>query len=360
MWSSHDISELVAPRIPSACVDHAVRSNIGALTARLPDLFSSYYIECRLSAEQDQVDFLACVAPSRDDDALRSIRAAADQPPDELTRDPAWQFTWDVIRRWSTLAHEGPSKMPFLWLEFDHVNTRPAARQSPSLCVCVDPGYLTTEPSSAAWDPQDSYESCLDLLAPALPRAFEGVLSASNRRVMKACFRGLPLSGRIIHVSFMLAREPATIKLYGAVPRSQLVGYLKDLGWPGPLDSLQQLMSTFSTHETADDTVYFDLALDNALLPYAAVAFSQLQMDHPARLDPERRALLDLLEEHGLCAPDKRRALQAWPGSARESSPSVSTEARIHRWLDVKITLHAGQGLGAKAYLGFAPVLSVF
>ncbi|WP_437649001.1 hypothetical protein [Sorangium sp. So ce362] len=361
MWSSHEIIELVAPRIPGVCVDHAVRSNLGALTARLPDMFSSYYLECRLSAAQEQVDFLACIAPSpRDEDPLGRIRAAAEGPPDHLTREPAWRFAWDVIRRWATLTHEGSSRMPCLWLEFDHVNTRPAAQQSPSIWICVDPEYPAPRLPSAPWDAQDSYESCLSFLTPAVPPAFEGLLSASNRCAMEACFRRLPPSGRIIHVSFMLAREPATIKLYGSVPRAHLIGYLKDLGWPGPLDSLQQLAHTFYTPETADDTVYFDLSLDHALLPYAAIAFSQLQMDHPARSDPGRGALLRSLEEHELCAGDKGRALQTWPGSARELSPSISAKTRIHRWLDVKITLHAEQGIGAKGYLGFAPVLSVF
>ncbi|MGK3991435.1 hypothetical protein WME99_50770 [Sorangium sp. So ce136] len=360
MWSSHEITDMVAPRIPGECVDHVTRSNLGALTARLPDMFSSYYLECRLSAAQPQVDFLACVAPRCDEDPLRRIRAAAERPPGDLAREPAWRFAWDVIRRWVTLPQEGSRRMPCLWLEFDHVDTRPAARQSPSIWICVDPEYPAEHPSSAPWDPQDAYEGCLDFLGPAVPPGFEGLLSASNRRAMAACFRRLPPSGRIVHVSFMLAREPATIKLYGAVPRAHLVGYLRDLGWPGPLDSLQQLARTFYTAETADDTVYFDLALDHAILPYAAIAFSQLQMDRPGRSDPQRGALLGMLEEHALCAPGKRRALETWPGSARESRPSSSTRTRIHRWLDVKITLHAEQGLGAKGYLGFAPVLSVF
>ncbi|MDI1480335.1 hypothetical protein [Polyangium sp. y55x31] len=357
MWPSHDIVELIAPRIPSACVGSAVISHVGELSAQLPDVFSSYYLECRLSAEQEQVDFLACMSMPRDERHRRKMYAASERPPGDT---PAWRFAWDVMHRWASPDHDWPSRIPCLWLEFDHMNTRSTAWPSPSIWVGVDPGYPNAHIPSASWDPRNAYEVFLDFIMPAVPPAVEGLLSGHGRRAMAACFQRLPPGGRIIHASLMLAREPVAIKIYGAIPRAHLEGYLKDLAWPGPLELLKQVERTFYTPETADDTVYFDLALHHSLLPYAAIAFSQLQLGEPARSAPGRDALLGLLEEHGLCTAEKREALLTWPGSARESRPSTSVQARIARWFDAKITIHSEQGVGAKGYLGFAPILSLF
>jgi len=360
MWPSHEIIELISPRIPGVCFGQAARSNLGALAARLPGVFSSYYLECRLSAIQEQVDFLACAVVPRDDDSVQQVRAALRPAPRDLACTPAWQFARNAARRWVGSTFEWSSRVPFLWLEFDHLNTRPVASQTPSLCVCADHEYLNECVPSAPWDHRSSYEGCLDFVRPATPPEFEGLFSADNRRAMAACFQRLPPGGRIIYVSFMVAREPATIKLYGAIPKAHLVSYLDSLGWTGPFDLLQQVARTFCTPETADDTVYFDLSLEREILPHTAITFSQLQLDRPKGADPRRAALLRLLEAEGLCAPDKGEALRNWPGSDREIHPAGSTQARIYRWLDVKITIHAEQGIGAKGYLGFAPVLSMF
>jgi hypothetical protein len=247
-----------------------------------------------------------------------------------------------------------------VWLEFDHLSARPPARQSPSFGVCVDPGYIKEGAASAAGDSLDAYQTCLAFLTPSVPPAYEGMLSTDNRRALEVCFQYLPPGGRVIHVSFMASREPATIKLYVAVPQARVPEYLVDIGWLGPLDSLRELIRTFSTVATADDTVYLDLWIHDAPLPHVAFTFAQPQLGRASGSDPQRSALLALLEGHGLLTRDRSEALSTWPGSSRESRLSGRMRVPIDRWLDVKITLHADQGLGAKAYLGFAPATSMF
>jgi hypothetical protein len=152
----------------------------------------------------------------------------------------------------------------------------------------------------------------------------------------------------------MFARDPVTIKLYGAVPRHHLVDYLRDAGWPGPTDVLERIVRTFYTPQTADDIVYFDLSLRDDLLPCAGIAFSRRQLDGSVEA---RRTLLALLEEHGLCDARKRAALARWPGISRAGR---SSGASVQRWFDTKIVLHSDQTIGAKGYLGFGPAFSLF
>lgn len=360
MWSSHEIIELISPRIPDACISSAAWNNLGALALRLPGLFSSYYLECRLSEAQEQVDFLACAAAPRDSDSSQRACTSLDPMPRELLQAPAWQLVWQAARRWVDPSFEWSGRLPSLWFEFDHLNTRSAIHQRPSLCVCADRGYPRERELAAPWDPSAAYRDCLDFVVPAMPLELVRVLSAENRRAAAMCFQHLPPGGQIIYMSFMVAREPATIKLYGAIPRDHLVTYLTSLGWSGRFDLLQYALQAFCTDETADETVYFDLSLEQEILPHTAITFSQPQLDRPGGSDPRRTVLLELLEAEGICARDKGEALRRWPGSDREAHSARSIQARIQRWLDVKLTIHAEQGIGAKGYLGFAPVLSMF
>jgi hypothetical protein len=155
----------------------------------------------------------------------------------------------------------------------------------------------------------------------------------------------------------MGARDPVTIKLYGAVPKSRLTDYLHDVGWTGSIDVLQWVVQRCYTTETADDTVYFDLSLRDELLPCAGVAFSQLQLGGSAGA---RRALLGLLAEHGLCDARKRLSLETWPGVSPDPRAGSPRRPVVRRWLDTKIVIHSDQSVSAKGYLGFAPLHSGF
>lgn len=360
MWTSREVIGLVERKIPGACVNLETRARLVELSRRLPDVFSSYYLECRLGPGQDQIDFLACAAESADHDSAGRIGAAAARLRGERWRDPAWQFTWSVLRRWAQRPDEWPRKIPFLWLEFDDLRGCPPEKQRPSFGVCVDPGYPDPRGTAAERNRTDLFETCLAFLTPAVPVALDGMLSLENRRLLETCYQRLPPGGRVVHVSPMAARDPATLKLYIAVPEAQLASYLRDIGWPGSLDSLRDVIHTFCTPETADDTIYLDLSLDGRLLPSAAITFSQPQLRRRAHADPGRDALLGLLERHGLSTPEKCRDLRAWPGSDRGSHPLKPAGARVRRWLDVKITIDARQRVGAKGYLGFAPVSAMF
>lgn len=358
MWPAREIVDAIAPRIPKSCLNQIAADNIRGIADLLPKAFCSYYLECRLSAAQDQVDFLACMSSSQG--ALRDelLSELARLPPNNDS--PAWRLVWDAARSWA--GADGPwyTRIPFLWIELDHVGTRPAAQQHPSLCICVDSEYPDARPSAPSWDWHAAYHCGLDFLGPLLVGEYQDLLSADARQLLASCFARLPPSGRIIHVSFMLARKPLTIKLYGAISRSDLFGYLRNIGWSGSADVLAHLLTTFWRPDTADDTVYFDLALHGGVMPYVGVAFSQLHLSGAACADARRSMLLSLLESGGLCDPAKRAALLGWPGNTRESCAGESRSVRIHRLLDVKMTLSAAREVNAKGYLGFGPMSSVF
>lgn len=229
---------------------------------------------------------------------------------------------------------------------------------APSFHACLDSGYLQqmghrTPPAEGPEDPDEVLQTAFEIVLERPP-------TAAAAHALHTCLAALAPGERMIHVSAMLARTPASIKLYGAAPAPALAGYLQRIGWPGRIDELDALLHRFCTPSTVDSTIYFDLAIDEQLTPYIGIVFSQLQLDGPENRDPQRKALLALMVDAGLCTPEKRDALLQWPGNARVHYAGEPAPARLRRWLDLKLGQRPGRGLEAKAYLGFMPVFSLF
>lgn len=355
MSSPREVVGAVERWLPRACVDAAGVAGIRELAADLPEQSESYYVECRLGPDAGPVDLLACLtAPAR---RPRVPHPAPSWPPEGAPRAPAWAFAGATLQRWTDASAGWSAALPFLWLEFDDVGARERARQQPSLCVCIDRSYPFVQRTRPT-DARDGLALALDLILPALPPGREMDLSADRIALLSALVGALPLTGRMIHLSCMLARDLSPLKLFGALPKDALLEYLAAVAWPGPREALRQALHSFCAPDTADDTVYFDLALDRSLSGYIGLASSQLQLRRASCADPTRRALLGRFVEHGLCTVDERDALVSWVGHAVETAPARSL--RVVRWLDTKLCIYPDRRAAAKAYLGFAPVTSVF
>jgi hypothetical protein len=145
----------------------------------------------------------------------------------------------------------------------------------------------------------------------------------------------------------MNGREPRAAKAYLAVPRRELVPYLRLVGWRGPLSTVERV-SRIAGGDLGDDMAYIDLNLDDARAPERAtlgVAFSQQQVGE----DPARRLLLGRLVGESLATAEQAEVLADWVGWQR---PTTGLP-RLTRWLDVKVVFGAGRDAVAKAYLGY-------
>ena len=89
LWSTQETLELIESHLPPPLVTAPAFEPVKATARLLPDIMTSYYLECRLAADQEQVDFLACataphtqrepglVCPQRRDSFRLSIRLSA-------------------------------------------------------------------------------------------------------------------------------------------------------------------------------------------------------------------------------------------------------------------------------------------
>ena len=155
-------------------------------------------------------------------------------------------------------------------------------------------------------------------------------------------------------MSAMLSRQPAALKVFGSIPKNQLPEYLTHIGWTGSIPELETVLTTFCA---PIDSIQIDLTVGNMISPRLGIEFFS---DTSSQKDPGRHLLLNQFVESGLCTPEKRDILFAWPGDSREVFSGQSWPSRLIRWLDLKLVYLPNQPLEAKGYLGFSPRFSLF
>jgi hypothetical protein len=312
-----------------------------------------------LTPEAQQVDFLTCIA------ACDNGRAALVEQKDNdaffplITGEPVWDQARSFFAQWADPSSSLYDGVPLIWFEFDHVEAALPPVPLPSFSFCVDPLYAerrSWEQYIRARDPHYRQHLAED----GLPLFLGQSLSCRTLDVLRACFTELPVGGRLIHLSAMVARQPAVVKLYGSVPRTQLLPYLERIGWSGSVTELTDILVTFCTEDTVDDTMYIDLSIDDAVLPRLGIAFAQQQIPNLSHKDPTRRALLEHCVHAGLCSSEKREAMLRWPGHLRVPFAGQGWPTTISKWLDIKLVYDVDSPLEAKGYLGFMPHFSLF
>jgi hypothetical protein len=312
---------------------------------------SSYYLECRLSAEANQVDFLASALSDEGREILAGINLKTDLP-DVVLENPLWGRIRDFFKYWAEPTSPLYEQVPMIWLEFDKVSEPLPAVLLPNACFCLSPEYVQRR-----IDNHLSPQQYRKLTQTTLERLIDRPLSPQTKRNLFACFDLLPPGGCVIHISAMLARHPPTLKVYGCVPRERLLSYLTYLGWTGSITEIDKIISTFCP---ALDPIFIDLTVGDTIASRIGLAFSQLHLGYLPRSDPKWSGLLEQWVKSGLCAPEKCEELLNWPGSSRVIFRGEAWPARLDRWLDLKIVYQSRQPLEAKGYLGFMPRFSLF
>jgi hypothetical protein len=302
------------------------------------------------------VDFLTCATGARGGRQGCAARRLAAGLPDLISTDPLWRRVGDFFVAWADPASPLYAQVPLAWLEFDHVDTPLPTVPQPGVSFCLDPHYPRRSAQARPLDARQ--QQALSEIGLAL--LLGSALPARAAHALSGCFTCLPVGGRIIYLSAMLARRPVSVKVYGSVPKACLMAYLTGIGWTGDRHAVETLLSTFCTTATVDDQIYFDVTIEQTITPILGIAFSQLQIPHLPRKDPRRRALLDHCVAGGLCTPQKRDGLLRWPGSFYATFRRHGWPTRFCRWFDIKIVSRPHRPLEAKGYLGFMPSVAIF
>lgn len=236
------------------------------------------------------------------------------------------------LARWSEAG--GPfSTIRSVWLEFD-LDREPDPIPCAKLSADIDPAWVV--------------ESLLPALhgRPLAPEQHDRFLF---------CHREIPAPGRLLYVFSLLPRgiDAVRMEVYGLAP-GEIFDYLERIH-PGSLPQVSQIVPLFSGVEHLH--LSFDVAPEG-ILPRIGIEGSFPRL--PPR-EPRWAELFERLTEQGLCSPEKKEAVFAWPGfetfwSAPAAWPVEAVGARgfcVRGMSHVKVVCQPDRPPEAKAYLSF-------
>jgi len=237
----------------------------------------------------------------------------------------------DFLIRWSEA--EGPfSAIPCVWLEFD-LDRPVAGLPIPSVCTRLPRG------SDQDW-----------IVESLLPALYGERLSAARTGLVRRCHGEIPEEGILLYVFGLLSRpeNPVRMEIYGLDPAGALA-YLNRVA-PQSVPSLAEIAPLFEGIERPH--LSFDIGRE--ILPRVG-----LEGSFARQREPRWTELLARLVTHGLCTPEEKDAILAWPGydtfwTAAADWPLEQAGMRgfcVRNLSHVKVVAQPGRAPEAKVYL---------
>lgn len=317
-------------------VSERARLQIGRLVRDFGVPVQTACYECRLAGADDRVDLAACLFPE-------GSAAAAGYA--ELRRrhadSPDWTRTVDLLEAWSAPGSSLRSRIPFIWIAFD-LDRELAGLPSPCIGLCIDPSFFARRLGADAAGPTSAD---LEQLADSFSRFFSGVaLTAATKALFQTCLRA---AGGVEpkHLSYMLGRPAAPLKLDVRLPVDRVGEYLHEIGWPAPARSVEQGIRRLMPWS---GNVQLNLVLQPHLTQPLEVEFMTLATEVTAAA---RASLLDSLVAAKLCSPEKARVLS----NLHDRSLGYTNGQPVARGWYVKVRFVDGVASEAKAYVGLMP-----
>ncbi|WP_257459965.1 hypothetical protein [Archangium lipolyticum] len=334
---SEELLRRLRPVLSEVLVSEAALGRVRLAANLLPEVSGGICLELRLEEGASRVDFMVCCMPG---DGGPQALAEALAASHERLPGPLWDGVRAFAREW---VEPGSvlSRAPIFWLEYD-LEEPLSGPPRPIPFVCVQPRFDQQPPTSRRLSGA-THEEPLQLTWRALEVLQGRPVSPAIARMISRCFELLPDMGEMGHVASLAARGSERVRLAICAPRTELGAYLERLGWPGPRARIEEIAErwlspvhsvdlSLDIGEDIGPTVGFGTALPNA--PHGTWA----------------QALLQRLVEAGLCAPARRDAVLAWPGSERAVLDGHQWPSKLCRTMGVKLVCQPEGPLTAKAY----------
>ena len=338
----------IAPQLPPSLVSADALERMLAVTRQLPAALTRFaYIECRLAANDPQVDVICDI-----NDEGKLIIAGRNPViglPSRLLEHPAWQRIREFCRAWMDPALPLFKAIRSIWLEFD-LDRPPSDVPVPGVLIRFEGGtYQETSITES--------QKYLILRDVVLPLLLDGPVEPAMRTGLQRTFEHLPPLAQLTEAGVMLQRSVDVVRLcFRKLPEDRLADYLTSIGWDGDLAALATTLKMFSQpappgRSRPMEVGYLDVDVGRAVHGTIGLEyFMDTGWQQLVRGLPEK-VWLDRLVDAGLCAPEKRDGLLIWPGYsyarfAHEVWPSIVLRHVNH----IKLVLAPGQPLIAKAY----------
>ncbi len=332
-----DALHLVSGHLPEGVPHPSLEKGLRNIAAIFGPCCSSYYLEWHM-AEPQRTDLL-CSVVRADGGRLRKRLAARTS----LAHNRQWEPLARFLAAWEHLD----DLIPHIWLACDF-NGHRERFAPPNIHFCIDRQFINRSrlPGYTNRLSQRQFNRTVALVMQHCTGSLPQPVAASMRR----CFKALGTCGEVLHLSFMLNREPPMFKLNLTIPHGRLSGLLQTLQWPGDRANIAALCNEFAPDE---QRLKCNICMDANICNRFEL---ELEYNTPLRTDRRRKPMLTSLLRHGLVTRRQVHSLLEWPGRSVASPASANKSMTLERWLDIKICVHGNGIVTAKAYLGFAPL----
>ena len=326
-----------------ALVPQAARERVIRVAGRIPAAVTrAAYLECRLREGAEPVDLIFRVERAGAE-ILAGRNPAID--PGRL-RGPGWEPVAALCRAWLDGRAGGWERVRHLWLELDlDDGAAPDAPAVPRPSV-----FLALDDHATAGMDAGALLALLDtLLAPLAP----GGMDAATRARIRDVLARRPPGAAVPYAGLMLSRARQAVRVYlSRVEGPAVPALLNEVGWPEDeaREAAQVLDAIHGGAAPPLGMLHLDV-LEGALLPRLGLEYT-LERRAQLRGALAERAFVDRLVECGLCRPERRDALAAWPGyEVRTLRHELWPSWLIRRVNCIKLVHEPGRGPQAKGYL---------
>jgi hypothetical protein len=336
---------LAARHAAPELVPHDARERVIQVAGRIPAaLTRATYLECRLRDGPDPVDLIFRVEkPGAEILAGRNPMIGVGHL---RGGGPAWDAVAALCGAWLDGGDPAWALVRHLWLELDlDASAVPGAPPIPSPSV-----FLAFDDDATAVMDADALLRLLDVvLAPLVP----GGMDAASRARIGGVLLRRPPGAAVPYAGIMFSRARQAVRVYlSRVAGDAVPGLLDRVGWPEEetRDAARVLGELHAGVAPELGMLHLDV-LEGALLPRLGLEYT-LQREPQVRGQVAERAFVDRLVECGLCRPERRDALLAWPGyEVRTLRHELWPSWLIRRVNCIKLVHEPGREAQAKAYL---------
>lgn len=349
---------IVEPYMPHQLVSPKNLSCISAIARMLPgDITNFFGFECRLGTSSSRADFLLTTAKSESGRGILSGDHATIKLPEILYTNPVWNCIQNFCRHWADPISPLYEKVDNIWLEFD-VDSQLPQIPVPSFfwgSKTIKASHSNTILPKLTTHPQQW------LTETALPLLLNQLLSVQVEQKLFECLDSLPTQAYIFQMGVMLARKSDAVRIcVRDITPPQIPEYLTRIGWRGSVSDIKALILKLSN---LVERIDLDLDVSSTILP-------KLGLECYVQIKPDSKGLqfLDYLVDAGLCLPEKRDALVAYPGHIHERLNRELWPQHLRHFSDflegrvlstffrtihhIKVIYQPDRALEAKAYLG--------
>lgn len=278
-----------------------------------PFAVQAHVLELRLTSEKCHPDYQVCLRDERE--TVESIRQGLCSA--GLSSPPVEEF----LRVWAEADSPLRESLPLLWLEFD----RPAGEFSRAPGVFVAP------------DEKAAIQTQMRAVAATFELLYPRHIAQRHIDHIAAVQAVLPRTARIKHIGALPSRRPDFMRLVleGVHDDQTLAGLLTELGWPGDIHYLKEVLALLQAKGGVVPSL-IDLDFFSGVGPNLGL---ELLLRGGYAPSDSGKALLALMETQNWCSAEKLRMLDRWRSWTITEPDRLAPWALWYKLYHVKLTV---------------------